>query len=337
MAKNVVFYEKSTVMLIRVWMLVTGNAVLFKWDLQLFMLSRPRNTFCFKRVVLTACTHQTETDRERHRETDRQTDRDTEWQRHDVNCSHDVGHPATCLTRRKVESQQKKQKREIWSMPRSQKVFIHHAAVAAECQCCLSYQFFNKGRSSISRRCHKYHFCHDKSFASTNACLFNTFCPATNKTHLLLWQKYACCDKTFVMTKLCLPWQLHVCHGKNLVVTNMCFDKHVFVMTKVLSQQAYFSSDKRRFFHDKHVFVATKVSLSWQKFCHDKMFVVTNIFHNNAFVATKICLSWQAECILLSWQETCFVMTKMILVATTANDTGAAGLDTECLSIVRGR
>ena len=78
MAKNVVFYEKSTVMLIRVSLLVTGNVVLFKWDLQLFMLSRPRNTFCFKRVVLTACTHQTETDRERHRETDRQRHRVTE-------------------------------------------------------------------------------------------------------------------------------------------------------------------------------------------------------------------------------------------------------------------
>ena len=30
MAKNVVFYEKSTVMLIRVSLLVTGNVVLFK-------------------------------------------------------------------------------------------------------------------------------------------------------------------------------------------------------------------------------------------------------------------------------------------------------------------
>ena len=244
MAKHLVFYEKSTVMLIRDSLLVIGNAVLFKWDLQLFMLSRPHHTFCFKRVVLTACTPQRETHTERHRETDRQTETERDRQRHYVNCSHDVGHPATCLTRRKVESQEKKQKQEIWSKPRSQKVFIHHAAVAAECQCCLSYRFFHKGRSIISGSYHKYNFCHDKGFASTNTCLFNTFCPATNKTHLLLWQKKACCDNTFDMTKLCLPWQMHVCHGKILlwqicVLTNVCLSwrkfccsKHTFLATK---------------------------------------------------------------------------------------------------------
>ena len=46
-----------------------------------------------------------------------------------------------------------------------------------------------------------------------------------NKTHLLLRQKYACCNKTclFVATKLvCLSQQNFCCIKHNFVVTNMC-------------------------------------------------------------------------------------------------------------------
>ena len=43
----------------------------------------------------------------------------------------------------------------------------------------------------------------------------------SRQTHLLLQQKYACRDKTFVMTKLCL-------------CDKFCCDKHTFVTTKDL-------------------------------------------------------------------------------------------------------
>ena len=80
-------------------------------------------------------------------------------------------------------------------------------------------------------------------------------------------QKYACCDK-------------HVCQNKTFVATNICLDKHNFVTTKVLLQQAYFC-------RDKHVFVATKVV-----FCCDKsMLVMTNFFFT-----TNMCLAWQTFC-----------------------------------------
>ena len=52
-------------------------------------------------------------------------------------------------------------------------------------------------------------------------------------------QKYACRDKTFVVTKLCLSRQ--ICRDETLVAKN------------VLSQQAYVCRDKRR------IFVATKM------------------------------------------------------------------------------
>ena len=59
-------------------------------------------------------------------------------------------------------------------------------------------------------------------------------------------------------------------------------------------------------------------------FCRDKTFVVTNIY----FVATKVYLSRQTHVysfvsasILLLLKKTCFVATKMILLAAPANDT----------------
>ena len=74
--------------------------------------------------------------------------------------------------------------------------------------------------------CHKYHFCRDK-------------------IHLLSRQKYACREKTFVATKLCLSWQ------------------NIFVATKLklLSWQAYFCCNKRRVLSWQHVLVTTKMIL----------------------------------------------------------------------------
>ena len=62
-------------------------------------------------------------------------------------------------------------------------------------------------------------------------------------------------------TKVCFSPQDYVCLDKSFVATNICRDKHNFIATKLLSQQAYFC-------RDKHVFVATKLV-----FCRDKTFV----------------------------------------------------------------
>ena len=84
-----------------------------------------------------------------------------------------------------------------------------------------------------------------------------------DKTHLLSQQKYACCDKTFVVTK-------HVfCHNKSMQ-TNICCDRS-FVLTKIFCRSKHtFVMTKDVFCRDKHMFVATNTCLSQQKFCHDK-------------------------------------------------------------------
>ena len=72
-------------------------------------------------------------------------------------------------------------------------------------------------------------------------------------------QKYACRDRTFVTTNISLSQQ-KLCCDKHI-----CHNKHNFVMTEVLSWQAYFCCDKRHVLwwqtcvcHDKHMFVTTK-------------------------------------------------------------------------------
>ena len=92
-------------------------------------------------------------------------------------------------------------------------------------------------------------------------CLSRQTCVCHDKTHLLLWRKYACCNSMLVVTKLCLS-------------------RHTFITTKDMFC----------------MFVMTKMKLCLTEdaFCHDKrMFVMTN---------------------------TCFVMTKMILVAAPTSD-----------------
>ena len=72
-----------------------------------------------------------------------------------------------------------------------------------------------------------------------------------------------------------------------------------------LPQVPFFSPQKHVLVATKQSFVATKVCLSRQNVWRYKIIFVENF----SFVATK------ARSILLSRQKTCFVATKMILVA----------------------
>ena len=99
-------------------------------------------------------------------------------------------------------------------------------------------------------------------------------------------KKYVCHDKrvfvakkTFVMTNICCD--------THVMTKTFCYcDKH-FVITKLLSRQAYFCHDKRCVCCDKNMSVTTKILLSWQKTCfvmqtcacHDKTFVTTKMMH----------------------------------------------------------
>ena len=83
-----------------------------------------------------------------------------------------------------------------------------------------------------------------------------------DKTCLLSWQKYACHDKTFVITKLFCCCSKHnfvatifcCCDKHTFFTTNMCRDKSMLLMTKPLSRH---TCDKS--------FVVTSILLSWQK------------------------------------------------------------------------
>ena len=149
------------------------------------------------------------------------------------------------------------------------------------------------------------------------------------KHKYLSWQKYACCNKTFVMTKLCLSWQIFVttnvllwqmfcCDHHTFVTTNnlFCHDKHMFVMTSkwpVVSWQTHVCLNK-------HVFVATK-PLSWQKwylwlllpmivFIHIFwLFLCMNQKHHEGFPA-KFCAGIPfASSIFFAFNYTCMVDT----------------------------
>ena len=157
------------------------------------------------------------------------------------------------------------------------------------------------------RSCHKYHFCSSKhvfvttkhvfcrlrqnmSFVMTKVCLSqqnfccdkhifvttkHVFC--YNKTCQLLWEKYACHNKTFVVTNI------FCCDKHILLQKKFCCDKHDFVVKKVLLWQAYFC-------HCKHVFVVTKYV-----FCCDKR-VMTNICRDKSFLLTDTFLLRQKFC-----------------------------------------
>ena len=179
--------------------------------------------------------------------------------------------------------------------------------------------------SIIGESCHKYKFCRDRSFVTTNT-----------KT-CLSWQK-AC----FVMTKL-LSWQIFVVTNMCLSRQRLCLDKHTFVTTKdmfccdkqllVVTEVCLFCHDKimlvaANICHDKivvtKIFCLDKHNFLWQNFCHNKhTFVMTRDKHN--FLLT-IFLSRQAYmrqkmCFHVFVTTKVFVTAKMLLVAALANDT----------------
>ena len=81
--------------------------------------------------------------------------------------------------------------------------------------------------SIIGGKCHKYHF-----FGSTKYfCRDNIF---PESIHVFFFRE----KSMFLATK--------VLSQERFVATNICGDKHNFVLTKVLSRQAYFCRDKRR-------------------------------------------------------------------------------------------
>ena len=80
------------------------------------------------------------------------------------------------------------------------------------------------------RSCHKYHFCHAKTFVMTNMCLLQQTHVCYDKTRLLSRQKYACRDKhVFVVANIILSRQ-KLWHGKHTFVTT----KDMFVVTKMI-------------------------------------------------------------------------------------------------------
>ena len=133
----------------------------------------------------------------------------------------------------------------------------------------------------IGGSCHKHDFCRDKFCHDQHVFVATVVCVCCDKTCLLSWQKYACRDKSFVMTKWSLLQQTR------------------FVMTKLLSQQMFVTT-KHAFCHDKSMLndVCHDEYLLWQKFCHD----TKSFCHNKSFLATKDVLSQQK---LYLWQLPC--------------------------------
>ena len=126
----------------------------------------------------------------------------------------------------------------------------------------------------------------------------------------LLRQNHVCCDGKK------LSWQTRVCRDKTCFVTantSVCYNK-TFAVTKLCLSQYLL---QQKFCHTKFC----------QKFCHNKSFVLTNMFcnnicHNKSFVTTKICLSQQKFCRDKHTKpDKSFVVTNMILVAAPTNDT----------------
>ena len=111
-----------------------------------------------------------------------------------------------------------------------------------------------------------------------------------DKRRLLSRQKYACHDKTFVVTNIFLLWQ-NFCPNKYLSQQQFC-------VTKALSWQAYFCCDKS-------MLVATKLLLwLFKNFCCDSLMVFLNC-HDQISVVASILLSRQKTCTCLSWQKFC--------------------------------
>ena len=76
----------------------------------------------------------------------------------------------------------------------------------------------------IGGSCHKYHFCHDKRFFTTNMCLLRQNMSFV-ATDVLLRQKYACRGKTLVATNTCLMRQKYFVATKKNKKIRVCRDK----------------------------------------------------------------------------------------------------------------
>ena len=169
-------------------------------------------------------------------------------------------------------------------------------------------------------------------FVAPNTCLSqqNMSFASYDKTCHLLWQKYACHNKTFVVTNIFLSQQ-----NTSFVTTKHvnCYEKSMLVTTKLLLWQTYFVATN--IFCCKKSFVATSMILSWKKFCCDKLtFVTANmclLWQNTSFVVTNV--SWQifVETKVFSWQ-TRFCCVKSFVAASITNVSWQIFVETKVFS-----
>ena len=162
------------------------------------------------------------------------------------------------------------------------------------------------------------YFCRDKfTFVATNTCFVATNTSFVSTKVSLSRQMFYSGKHTFVAKTRLLSRRKYACRDKTFVVTNISPDKH-----KLLSRQAYLC-------RDKITFVAKSLLLSQQirvllrqthllfpqKYaCRDKSFIAASILlsrQKTGFVATKD--EFRRD-------KHVFVATKMILVAAPAND-----------------
>ena len=101
----------------------------------------------------------------------------------------------------------------------------------------------------IGGSCHKYHFCHNKSFVLTNTFVVtkHVFCCNKSMLVVLSWQK------------LCLLWQNYVCR-----------DKHVFIMRIFVVVTSILLSQQKTCFVVTNMCLPQQTCLSWQNFCRNK-------------------------------------------------------------------
>ena len=116
----------------------------------------------------------------------------------------------------------------------------------------------------------------------------------------LMQQKF-CCDKTCLLSWQLLTWQNYVCCNKIFLSRQiqLCCNKHTFVSSHM------FVVTKHVFYRDKSFLVAN-TCLSWLK-----------------FVVTKVLL--RQTSMLLSQQETCFVVTLTTLTNFCHNKSDTCG------------
>ena len=146
--------------------------------------------------------------------------------------------------------------------------------------------------SIIGGSCHKYHFSRDTSFCDNKHVFVmkkQVFCHdkcrlvminlLSRQNMCLSWQKlsrqaYFCHDKWRVLLwqTQCLLQRKYACRDKSFVVTKLRVSRQIFVVTKNLSRQKIFGLHKHHFFGNK-TSVKTSILLLWQRTC----FVMTNM------------------------------------------------------------